>query len=133
MQKNTVSHFEIYANDPKKLAEFYTKLFDWKTVEFPQMDYIMVHTGDTDEQNMLKSPGAINGGIARRPDGFSVNGSVNYSMVDSIEDATAKAKSLGAKLTKEKTAVPGMGWFSLFTDPEGRMMGLWKPKAKAHE
>jgi hypothetical protein len=22
--------------------------------------------------------------------------------------------------------VPGMGAFSLFTDPEGRMMGLWK-------
>ncbi len=26
--------------------------------------------------------------------------------------------------------VPGMGKFSLFTDPEGRMMGLWKAKKK---
>jgi len=25
---------------------------------------------------------------------------------------------------------PGMGKFSLFTDPEGRMMGLWKSKMK---
>jgi uncharacterized protein len=132
MQKNTVSHFEIYANDPKKLAEFYTKLFDWKTTDFPQMDYIMVHTGETDAQGMLKSPGAINGGIARRPEGFSVNGAVNYSMVDSIEDASARAKSLGATLTKEKTAVPGMGWFAMFLDPEGNNFALFKadPQAK---
>jgi predicted enzyme related to lactoylglutathione lyase len=25
---------------------------------------------------------------------------------------------------------PGMGAFSLFTDPEGRMMGLWKQAQK---
>jgi predicted enzyme related to lactoylglutathione lyase len=29
----------------------------------------------------------------------------------------------------EEQEVPGMGSFSLFTDPEGRMMGLWKPAA----
>ena len=132
MQQNTVSHFEIYANDPKKLAEFYTKMFDWKTSEFSQMDYIMVHTGETDAQGMLKSPGAINGGIARRPDGYNVNGAVNYSMVDSIEDATAKATSLGAKLTKGNTAVPGMGWFAMFLDPEGNHFAVFKvdPQAK---
>jgi predicted enzyme related to lactoylglutathione lyase len=28
----------------------------------------------------------------------------------------------------EEQEVPGMGAFSLFTDPEGRMMGLWKTK-----
>jgi len=26
----------------------------------------------------------------------------------------------------EEQEVPGMGWLSLFTDPEGRMNGLWK-------
>jgi hypothetical protein len=26
--------------------------------------------------------------------------------------------------------VPGMGTLSLFTDPEGRMMGLWKAARK---
>ena len=26
-----------------------------------------------------------------------------------------------------------MGWLSLFTDPEGRMMGLWKPKLPARK
>ena len=34
----------------------------------------------------------------------------------------------GGKIRVEEQKVPGMGKFSLFTDPEGRMMGLWKTK-----
>jgi len=132
MQKNTVSHFEIYANDPDKLAKFYTDMFDWTITAVPGMDYQMVHSGDTDDKGMLKQPGAINGGIARRPAGYGVNGAVNYTMVDSIEDAVARAKTLGAKLTKDKTAVPGMGWFAMFMDPEGNHFAVFKndPGAK---
>ena len=36
----------------------------------------------------------------------------------------------GGKIHVEEQKVPGMGKFSLFTDPEGRMMGLWKAKAR---
>jgi predicted enzyme related to lactoylglutathione lyase len=126
MHTNTVSHFEIYANDPDKLAEFYSKMFDWKIQATPGMDYRMVHSGETDDKGMLKSPGAINGGIARRPAGYNVNGAVNYAMVDSIEDAVARATSLGAKLTKDKTPVPGMGWFAMFMDPEGNHFAVFK-------
>ena len=32
----------------------------------------------------------------------------------------------GGKIHVEEQKVRGMGKFSLFTDPEGRMMGLWK-------
>lgn len=131
MHKNTVSHFEIYSDDPDKLADFYTKMFDWKIQPVPGMDYRIVHSGETDERGMLKSPGAINGGIARRPDGFTINGAVNYSMVDSIEDSIARAASLGAKMTKGKTAVPGMGWFAMFTDPEGNNFAVFKTDQQA--
>jgi predicted enzyme related to lactoylglutathione lyase len=131
MQKNTISHFEIYANDPDRLAKFYTDMFDWKITTVPGMDYRMVHTGDTDDKGMLQQPGAINGGIARRPAGYGVNGAVNYAMVDSIEDAVARATKLGAKLTKGKTAVPGMGWFAMFLDPEGNNFAVFKNDQQA--
>jgi predicted enzyme related to lactoylglutathione lyase len=132
MQKNTISHFEIYADDPDKLAKFYTDMFDWKVTTMPGMDYRMVHTGETDDNGMLKQPGAINGGIARRPDGFRVNGAVNYAMVDSIEAAVKRATSLGARLTKDKTAVPGTGWFAMFVDPENNNFAVFQsdPQAK---
>jgi predicted enzyme related to lactoylglutathione lyase len=131
MQKNTISHFEIYADDPDKLAKFYTDLFDWKVTPVSGMDYRMVYTSETDEKGMLKQPGAINGGIAKKPDGFHINGAVNYTMVDSIEQSVARAKALGARLTKDKTAVPGMGWFAMFVDPEGNNFAVFKEDAQA--
>ena len=120
MQKNTVSHFEIYAGDPKKLADFYTKMFDWKVTEMPQSDYILVHSGDTDDEGMLKQPGAINGGIARRPEGFTINGAVNYSMVDSIEDSIQRAASLGATMTKGKNGSARHGMVRDVHGPRGQ-------------
>ncbi len=131
MHTNTVSHFEIYANDPGKLAEFYSKMFDWTIQPMPDMDYRLVRSAETDERGMLKTPGAINGGIARRPDGYTVNGAVNYTMVDSIEDAVARATSLGATLTKGKSPVPGMGWFAMFMDPEGNHFAVFEADDQA--
>src|SRR5580765_3969014 len=48
MQKNTVSHFEIYADDPDKLTKFYTSLFDWIVTPVPGMDYRTIHSAETD-------------------------------------------------------------------------------------
>jgi predicted enzyme related to lactoylglutathione lyase len=39
-----------------------------------------------------------------------------------------KAKTLGAKVMKDVTEVPDMGWFSIITDPTGAMLGLWESK-----
>ena len=126
MKKNTVSHFEIYANDPDKLTAFYTQLFDWDVQPVPGMDYRLVKAVDTGSDNRPTTPGAINGGIATRPQGYGVNGAVNYVMVDSIDAYVEKARALGATLTKGKTAVPGMGWFAMFTDPEGNHFAIFK-------
>ena len=40
-----------------------------------------------------------------------------------------KVVAAGGRIHVEEQAVPGMGAFSLFTDPEGRMMGLWRADA----
>jgi predicted enzyme related to lactoylglutathione lyase len=47
-------------------------------------------------------------------------------MVDSIETFIAKAGQLGAKLTKDKTAVPVTGWFAMFMDPERNHFAIFK-------
>jgi len=49
-----------------------------------------------------------------------------YMNVDHLESYKKKVVAAGGKIHVEEQAVPGMGSFSLFTDPEGRMMGLWK-------
>jgi uncharacterized protein len=131
MPKNSVAHFEIYADDPDALAKFYSNLFDWKIETVPGMDYRMVHTTDTDAQGHPTSAGGINGGIAKRPAGYQMNGAANYVMVDSIEATVEKARKLGARVTKEKMPVPGMGWFAMFMDPQGNHFAIWKPDANA--
>jgi predicted enzyme related to lactoylglutathione lyase len=35
-------------------------------------------------------------------------------------------------VTKDKTAVPGMGWFAMLLDPEGNNFAIWKNDASAH-
>lgn len=51
-----------------------------------------------------------------------------YVEVDDIGAATRKAETLGAKTMKDSVEVPGMGWFSIITDPTGAMLGLWQTK-----
>ena len=53
----------------------------------------------------------------------------NMTLYIAVEDLAPYRKSIiaaGGKIHVEEQEVPGMGSFSLFTDPEGRMMGLWK-------
>jgi predicted enzyme related to lactoylglutathione lyase len=110
MKTNTVSHFEIYGKNPEALAKLYTQLFDWDVQHMPETDYRLVKAVDTGADNCPTTAGAINGGIATRPRSYGANAAVTYIMVDAIETYIDKAQTLGAKLTKGKTAVPGMGW-----------------------
>jgi len=131
MPTNSVVHFELYADDPDALAKFYTSLFDWKVEPVPGMDYRMVQTTDTAADGHPTSAGGINGGIAKRPAGYQMNGSANYVAVESIEATVEKAKKLGARVTKDKMPVAGMGWFAMFMDPQGNHFAIWKPDPNA--
>jgi predicted enzyme related to lactoylglutathione lyase len=41
---NSVTHFEIYAEEPVKLAEFYRSLFGWQIEKVPALDYWRIQT-----------------------------------------------------------------------------------------
>jgi hypothetical protein len=126
MKKNAVAHFEIYADDPDKLGQFYTGLFDWTIEPVPGMDYRMIKTVETDAQGTPAHGGGINGGILKRPAGYEGRAWVNYVNVDSVEAAINRAQELGAKLMKGKSPVPGMGWFAMLTDPQGNPFAVWQ-------
>src|SRR5262245_35357319 len=115
MKKNSVAHFEIYADDPESLSKFYTSLFGWTVEAVPGMDYRMVKTVETDAKGVPTTPGGINGGLVKRPAGYEVRSWVNYVAVESLDGALERAKKLGAKVTRDKSAVLGMGWFAMLT------------------
>ncbi|MCI0417219.1 hypothetical protein L0222_30985 [bacterium] len=48
-----------------------------------------------------------------------------YIDVDSLETCVQKIKDAGGKIVVERMEIPNVGAFSLFEDPDGRVMGLW--------
>ena len=117
---NPFVHIELMATDVGKAKAFYGKLFDWKLEDMPMSDmtYTMIRVGEGTGGGMLKNP---------MPNGTSTW--VPYVNVDNLAAATAKAKSLGAKVLKENVDV-GQGEFSIVTDPTGAFLGLWHEKKK---
>ena len=121
---NPFVHVELNSTDVAKSKAFYGSLFDWKLEDIPNEaaggSYTMIGVGDGTGGGMMKSPmpGAPSMWLA-------------YVLVDDIEAATKKAKSLGAKVMKDVTEVMDMGWLSIIVDPTGAMLGLWKAKARA--
>ena len=115
---NPFVHVELNSTDLAKSKTFYGSLFDWKLEDAhmgPAGTYTMIKVGEGTGGGMMNMPGAPSSWLA-------------YVLVDDIEAATKKAKSLGAKIMKDVTEVPGAGWLSIITDPTGAMLGLWKSK-----
>lgn len=117
---NPVVHWELMSKAPAKVAAFYGKIFGWKVHHRPELDYRIVDTG---------GEGGINGGIVRpQREGPWPGNMLFYILVDDLAAYRKKVKAAGGKIHVASQAIPGMGKLCLFTDPEGRMMGLWKAK-----
>jgi predicted enzyme related to lactoylglutathione lyase len=59
-------------------------------------------------------------------------GITSYVSVPSVIRFMAKVQKLGGTICKEKTAVPGMGYFAICKDTENNTFAIWEmnPKAK---
>ncbi len=118
---NPVVHWELMSKDPAKVSDFYAKLFGWKIQHMPEVNYRLVEAVE----------GGIGGGIFK-PDreGPWPGNMVLYIAVDDLAAYRKKIFAAGGKIHVEDQEVPGMGRLCLFTDPEGRMMGLWQALKK---
>jgi uncharacterized protein len=116
---NAFIHVELNTTDVDKAKDFYGQLFQWNLEDIPMgdTDYTMIRVGD----------GTV-GGIMKHPMGGPTLW-IPYVEVDDILAATAKAKLLGAQMIRDVTEVEGAGWLSIFFDPTGGVLGLWKPQS----
>jgi len=123
-----VVHFEIPADDLDRAKTFYGSVFGWDIVTMPMgggVDYTGVTTTPVDEQTMLpKTPGAINGALVERDQ--SNPATVVTIDVDAIDEALQQIEAAGGSTVTPRTAIPGMGAFAYFKDPEGNVVGLWE-------
>jgi predicted enzyme related to lactoylglutathione lyase len=118
-----VTHFEIFAEEPAKLADFYRELFGWKIEKAPGVDYFHIQTAPSEER-------AIRGGLTYRP----IPGPrswVHYVWVESLNDAVERVQRLGGSVLRPKTAVPKIGWYAVVEDPEGNIFAVFQPDPMA--
>ena len=108
---NPIVYFEIMGKDRASLEEFYRAAFDWQ----------LTPAGDNYTH---VSPGSgVNGGIGKSMDGGP--GHVTfYVEVGSIEDTLSMVESHGGKRVSGPDRMPNGPLIAMFTDPEGRVVGL---------
>jgi len=125
---NPVVHFEMPAEDRKRMADFYTKVFGWKTQQLGEDmgNYVLATTTDSDEKGP-KKPGAINGGFFQKTDDKPAQYPSVVIAVDDIEEHTSKVEKSGGKVIGEPWDIPGIGLYVSFFDTEGNRVGMIQP------
>lgn len=119
----TIEHFELPADDIQRAVEFYRDIFGWEmekwaNPENPNMDYWFIKTKDEKGNN------GISGGMMKRQS--SEHQVTNYITVRSVDEYTTKITEKGGKIAIPKTEIPNMGYFAVFLDSEGNMLGLYE-------
>jgi predicted enzyme related to lactoylglutathione lyase len=109
-------HFEVGVKDPDRAAQFYSKVFDWKTEKWGgDFPYWLITTGEKE------TPG-IDGAFEVRDDGEP--GTVNVIDVADLDGTLAKIEASGGKIVSPKRPVPGVGWVAYGLDTEGNRFGM---------
>jgi predicted enzyme related to lactoylglutathione lyase len=130
MKMNPVVHFEMPAEDRKRVADFYTKVFGWQTQMLgPEMgDYVLASTTETDEKGRPKTPGAINGGFFPKSNDSPAQYPSVVIAVDDIQAHMKKVEEAGEEVLGEPMEIPGVGLYVAFFDTEGNRVSMLQPK-----
>jgi hypothetical protein len=133
---NPVVHFEMGYLDRERMVKFYEAVFGWKTQSMgPDMgNYVTAQTTETDENRMVQTKGAINGGFYQKTDNpLSRTPSVVVS-VDDINAAMKAVEAAGGKIlggmnergehTMEPQMIPSVGLWISAEDTEGNRFSI---------
>jgi len=123
---NTVSYFEIQADDLERASNFYSQIFGWKftITEGLPVEYFRIENSGP-RGGLLKRP-------AKTPTAeHGTNAYVCSIEVAAFDETAKKIESLGGLIALPKFAVPGVCWQGYFIDTEGNTFGIFQVDIKA--
>lgn len=118
-----VTHFEIYGDEPARLAAFYHEVFGWRIERASAVDYWRIQLDPS-------ATGGTDGGLMHRPPAIP-HGWLHYVNVESLDASIEAAQRLGATVLRPKAAVPRTAWYAVLADPEGNAFAMWQPDPAA--
>ena len=125
---NPVVHFEMPAEDRKRMADFYTRVFGWKTQQLGEDmgNYVLATTTESDEKGP-KKPGAINGGFFQKTDDKPAQYPSVVIAVEDIREHILNVEKSGGKVLGEPVDIPGIGLYVSFLDTEANRVSMIQP------
>lgn len=126
---NPVVHFEMPAENRKRMAEFYTKAFGWKTQQLGEEmgNYVVVETTQSGKDGRPTTPGAINGGFYEKTEDMPAQYPSVVIAVEDIHAHVKKVEKAGGKVLGEPMPIPGIGTYVSFMDTEGNRVSMLQP------
>lgn len=126
---NPVVHFEMPAEDNKRMAAFYENAFGWKThlIGSEMGEYVLATTSEIDANGFPLKPGSINGGFYKKSADKPAQYPSVVLAVDDIQEAMKKLTAAGGSVLGEPVEIPGYGMYVSFYDTEGNRVSLMQP------
>lgn len=124
-----VVHFEMPAEDRKRMVKFYNKAFGWesKMMDEKMGNYVLVTTSETTKKGTPKKAGMINGGFYPKDEKNPAQYPSVVIAVEDIKKAMKKVEKAGGKILGEPMEIPGYGMYVSFFDTEGNRVSLMAP------
>lgn len=138
---NPVVHFEMGYEDKDRMATFYETVFGWDTQQMgPEMgNYVVAHTTETDENGMVQTKGAINGGFYQKTDDPLSHAPSVVISVEDIRAAMQAVENAGGQIlgsmnekgeqTLDPQMIPGVGLWISAMDTEGNRFSILQAKS----
>ena len=116
---NPICYAELHTQAPAEARRFYTDLFGWEMKHHAEVDYTEIKTGD----------GGPEAGLMGVTPEDAAPQWVTYVAVPDVDEAAARAVTLGARVRVPRTDIPGTGWFAWLDDPTGARFALFQKAA----
>lgn len=138
---NPVVHFEMGYKDQERMVKFYETAFGWKTQQMgaDMGNYVVAQTTETDENGMVQTKGAINGGFYQKTDDPVSQAPSVVVSVDDIHAAIKAVEAAGGKIlggmnqngehTLEPQMIPGVGLWISAMDTEDNRFSILQAKS----
>lgn len=114
---NPICHLEFMSTNLGETTAFYEQIFGWSTTPMGD-EYSIWHPGGD----------AMGGGFTlKKPEDVAdAQRTIAYIEVEDIEATLTRIEEHGGKTAYPKTRISEEhGFFAMFIDPQGNMLGLW--------